>query len=98
MKNVRVTYFEPHTLKLLDRAFQASCRAASYAASNQAIRQILAQRIMSCAASGETSPELLMAFAVEGINLNPVVSCSGNVPLHRKITGDPGGQRVLLAA
>jgi hypothetical protein len=71
MEHARISCFEPSTLKMLQEVFRASWEAVEHTAPAPATREILARRIMACAADGETDPQKLMAHALEGIRFDP---------------------------
>lgn len=71
MKHPRISCFEPKALRMLQEVFRASWEMVQDTAPAQATREILARRIMSHAADGETDPQKLMVFALKGIQMNP---------------------------
>jgi hypothetical protein len=60
------SYFEPETIALMSEAFDAACKVLHHFGGLEAVREVLARRVIVAASIGERDPDRLCAAALVG--------------------------------
>jgi hypothetical protein len=59
-------FFEPEVIALMSEAFEAACKVLRDAGKHEAVREVIAGRIIAAASIGERDPVRLRAAALAG--------------------------------
>ena len=64
--------FEPTDIEAMNRALETACVMLRLSKREESLRQIVARKIIECAASGERDPEVLCQMVVSELQREPL--------------------------
>jgi hypothetical protein len=70
--------FEPADIEAMDRALETACVMLRLSKREESLRQIVARKIIECAATGERDPQVLCQMVVLELQREPVEDSGGS--------------------